>query len=84
MAKEEEGANAHFRQEKHERMRDGRIVYLGSEKIDDVTRHPAFRNAAATVAEIMMFQVRSCASGRTGVRGRWRMVFALLEAVPHT
>ena len=33
-------------------MRDGRIVYVGSERIDDVTRHPAFREAAATVAAI--------------------------------
>src|SRR6266850_8411104 len=35
-----------------ESLRDGRVVYIGSEKIDDVTRHPAFRNAAATVAAI--------------------------------
>ena len=33
-----------------ETLRDGRIVYVGSEKVDDVTRHPAFREAAATVA----------------------------------
>ena len=35
-----------------ESLRDGRVVYIGSEKVDDVTRHPAFRNAAATVAAI--------------------------------
>src|SRR5262249_31666993 len=35
-----------------ETLRDGRIVYVGSERIDDVTRHPAFRNAATTVATI--------------------------------
>jgi len=35
-----------------ESLRDGRIVYVGSEKIDDVTRHPAFRTAAETVAAI--------------------------------
>ena len=35
-----------------EPLRDGRVVYIGSEKVDDVTRHPAFRNAAATVAAI--------------------------------
>ncbi|MGZ5814381.1 MAG: 4-hydroxyphenylacetate 3-hydroxylase N-terminal domain-containing protein, partial [Xanthobacteraceae bacterium] len=35
-----------------ESLRDGRAVYIGSEKVDDVTRHPAFRNAAATVAAI--------------------------------
>ena len=33
-------------------LRDGRVVYLGDEKIDDVTSHPAFRNAARTVAAI--------------------------------
>jgi len=33
-------------------LRDGRVVYVGDEKIDDVTRHPAFREAAKTVASI--------------------------------
>jgi len=35
-----------------ESLRDGRVIYIGSEKIDDVTRHPAFRNAAQTVAAL--------------------------------
>lgn len=35
-----------------ETLRDGRVIYLGSEKIDDVTAHPAFRNAARTVASL--------------------------------
>ena len=35
-----------------ESLRDGRVVYIGGERVDDVTRHPAFRNAAATVAGI--------------------------------
>ena len=35
-----------------ESLRDGRVVYIGGERVDDVTRHPAFRNAAATVAAI--------------------------------
>ena len=39
-------------QEHLESLRDGRVVYVGSERIDDVTRHPAFCNAAATVAAI--------------------------------
>ena len=30
-----------------ETLRDGRVVYIGSERVEDVTRHPAFRNAAA-------------------------------------
>jgi 4-hydroxyphenylacetate 3-monooxygenase len=33
-------------------LRDGRVVYVGAEKIDDVTSHPAFRNAAQTVAAL--------------------------------
>ena len=35
-----------------ELLRDGRTIYIGDEKVDDVTRHPAFRNAATTVAEL--------------------------------
>jgi 4-hydroxyphenylacetate 3-monooxygenase len=35
-----------------ETLRDGRVVYVGGEKIDDVTTHPAFRNAAHTVAAL--------------------------------
>src|SRR3954467_14401936 len=31
-------------------LRDGRAVYIGAEKVTDVTSHPAFRNAARTVA----------------------------------
>jgi 4-hydroxyphenylacetate 3-monooxygenase len=33
-------------------MRDGREVYVGSERVNDVTTHPAFRNAAATIARL--------------------------------
>jgi 4-hydroxyphenylacetate 3-monooxygenase len=36
--------------EKLERMRDGRAIYIGAERVDDVTRHPAFKNAAQTIA----------------------------------
>jgi len=35
-----------------ERLRDGRIVYIGGERVDDVTAHPAFRHAAATAAAV--------------------------------
>lgn len=35
-----------------ESLRDGRQVFIGSERVDDVTAHPAFRNAARTVAAI--------------------------------
>ena len=33
-------------------IRDGRVIYIGDERIEDVTRHPAFRNAAQTVAAL--------------------------------
>ena len=33
-------------------LRDGRVVYVGNELIGDVTAHPAFRNAARSVAAI--------------------------------
>ena len=35
-----------------ESLRDGRVVYIGGERVDDVTSHPAFREAAKTVAAI--------------------------------
>ena len=33
-------------------LRDGRTVYIGKEKVTDVTTHPAFRNAAHSMAAI--------------------------------
>jgi 4-hydroxyphenylacetate 3-monooxygenase len=35
-----------------DRLRDGRVVFIGSERVGDVTLHPAFRNAARTIAAI--------------------------------
>ncbi len=35
-----------------EGLRDGREVYIGDEKVDDVTTHPAFARAAQTVAKL--------------------------------
>ena len=35
-----------------EGLRDGRVVYIGGETVDDVTTHPAFRNAARAMAAI--------------------------------
>jgi 4-hydroxyphenylacetate 3-monooxygenase len=37
-------------QQKLERMRDGRVVFIGAERVDDVTAHPAFREGARTIA----------------------------------
>jgi 4-hydroxyphenylacetate 3-monooxygenase len=39
-------------QEHLESLRDGRVVFIGNERVDDVTTHPAFRNAARTVAAL--------------------------------
>ena len=35
-------------QEYLESLRDGREIYIYGERVDDVTTHPAFRNAART------------------------------------
>lgn len=35
-----------------EGLRDGRVVYIGRERVDDVTTHPAFRNAARSIADV--------------------------------
>ncbi len=35
-----------------ESLRDGRVIYVGAEKVTDVTRHPAFCNAARSFAAI--------------------------------
>ena len=35
-----------------ESLRDGREVYIYGERVKDVTTHPAFRNAAVSVAKL--------------------------------
>src|ERR1700709_380246 len=35
-----------------QKLRDGRVVYVGGERISDVTSHPAFRNGAPSLAGI--------------------------------
>lgn len=40
-----------------EQLRDGRVVYIGADRVDDVVTHPAFRNAARTVAA--MYDMKS-------------------------
>jgi 4-hydroxyphenylacetate 3-monooxygenase len=35
-----------------ESLRDGREVYIYGERVKDVTTHPAFRNAARSVARL--------------------------------
>jgi len=38
-------------------LRDGRVVYLGGERVPDVTVHPAFRNTARTLAAMYDYKV---------------------------
>lgn len=42
-----------------ETIRDGRTLYVGGEKIDDVTTHPAFRGGARTIADIYDLKARA-------------------------
>ena len=35
-----------------ESLRDGRVVYVGGERVEDVTTHPGFRNAARSYARV--------------------------------
>src|SRR5262249_52905905 len=39
-------------QEYLESLRDGREVFIQGERVDDVTTHPAFRNAARSIARL--------------------------------
>src|SRR5271154_1853255 len=43
-------------------IRDGRTVYIGQERVNDVTSHPAFRNAARTIASI--YDLKAAAENR--------------------
>jgi 4-hydroxyphenylacetate 3-monooxygenase len=46
-----------------ESLRDGRVVYIGSEQVDDVTAHPAFRNGARSMAAIYDLKVLALLRG---------------------
>src|SRR5579864_9678898 len=35
-----------------ESLRDGRVIYVGKERVSDVTTHPAFKNAARSIAAL--------------------------------
>ena len=39
-------------------LRDGRAVYIDGERVEDVTTHPAFRNAVRSAASLYDFQAR--------------------------
>lgn len=42
-----------------ESLRDGRVLYIGSERVTDVTTHPAFRNAARSIARIYDYKAEA-------------------------
>ena len=35
-----------------EQLRDGRVIFIGDEKVSDVTKHPSLKRAAKTVAQL--------------------------------
>lgn len=45
-----------------ESLRDGRRIYVGSERVSDVTTHAAFRNGAQSIAEI--YDMKAAAENR--------------------
>ena len=59
-------------------LRDGRVVYIGAEKVDDVTTHPAFRNGARSMAAI--YDLKR-ADPALQLRGGWR---ALQQLFPES
>jgi len=56
-------------------LRDGRVVYIGGEKVDDVTTHPAFRNAARSMAAIYDLKAANPEFSFTEKGGRYSAYF---------
>src|SRR5215471_6172305 len=48
--------NADQRERKARAYARRRVIYIGAEQVGDVTRHPAFRNAARTIADLYDFK----------------------------
>ena len=67
---------------KLERMRDGRAVYIGAERVDDVTAHPAFREGANTIAGLYDLKADPAQARAVLVRGGRRAAQPLLAALP--
>ena len=47
-----------------EGLRDGRSVFINGERVDDVTRHPAFRDAVGSVARLYD-SAAACGTGQS-------------------
>jgi hypothetical protein len=57
-------------------LQDGREIYIYGERVKDVTTHPAFRNAAASVASCTMRCTnRRCRTPVLGHRYRQRRLY---------
>ncbi len=65
-------------------LRNGRVVYIGNERVNDVTTHPAFRNASSNLRGILRFQSRPNTPEADGLRGRWPDLQHLLPSKPAT
>jgi 4-hydroxyphenylacetate 3-monooxygenase len=67
-------------------LRDGRAVYLDGAKIDDVTVHPAYRNAVASIAALYDFQNapanRELMTFATDTGGRANRIWQLPTSYP--
>ena len=46
-------------------LQDGREIYIYGERVKDVTTHPAFRNAAASIAQMYEAALRNAGWGVT-------------------
>lgn len=85
MTKPTKGGKEHL-----ESLRDGRTVYLDGQLVDDVTTHPAFRNAVKSASDLYEFQAQpenedlmtfeSPTSGRR-VNRAWQMPTSYEELV---
>lgn len=62
-----------------EGIRDGRVIYIGGERVEDVTIHPAFKNAALTIAA--MYDMKADESIRETMafqeNGEWYSMYYL-------
>ena len=61
-------------------LRDGRVVYIGGERVDDVTRHPAFRDGGADGRGDLRHEGRSGQSRHHDLRGGRRPPLDLFPA----
>ena len=68
--------------QKLERMRDGRVVYIGAERVDDVTAHPAFRQRRRDRRRALRPQGRSGQGRAVLLRGERRALRPAMAALP--